>query len=65
MSHVLNFNDICVYDSINDSVLAHSQFPIPFPLAVQRIARSGIIDQLVQRYLESSPEFGGNLLDIA
>ena len=64
VSYVLNFNDMGVYDSINDSVVAHSQLPIPFPIAVERITRARIVHQLVQGNLKLSAEFRGDLLDI-
>lgn len=64
MSYVLNFNDMGVSDSINNSVVAHSQLPVPLPLAVERITRVGIVHQLVQSNLKSSSEFGGHLLDV-
>jgi hypothetical protein len=65
VSDVLNFDDMGVYDSINDSVVSYSQLPVSLPIAVERITRVGIVHQLVQGNLKSSSEFGGDLLDIA
>lgn len=65
MSDVLNFNDMGVYDSINDPVIAHSQLPIPLPITMEWITSLGVVYQLVQRNLKSSAEFGGHLLDVA
>ncbi len=64
MSYVLDFDDMGVYDSINDSVVACSQLPVPLPIAVERITRVGIVHQLVQGNLKPSSEFRGDLLDI-
>jgi hypothetical protein len=64
MSYVLNFNDMGVHDSINDSVVAHPEFPIPLPIAVEQVARLGIVYQPVQGNLKSSAELGGDLVDI-
>ncbi len=64
MTNVLYFNDMGVCDSVDDPVVSHSQLPIPFPIAVERITCLWVVYQLVQCDLKSSSKLGGHISDI-